>query len=252
MSAPESKLDTIRKLLSKAAGAATEHEADAYTRKATELMARHGIDQALLAESGAVADDIGGTRIGVDEPYSRGKGEMLCWIAGALGCRSVVHFTGRKTTGITVFGHASDRERVELLYTSLLLQAVTQLVRARPNHTQTRYFDPPPSEIAAYRRTWLRGFAARVASRIAHAEADARAAVVDDVSTATGTSTALVLVDRTAAVEQAYGDTYGHLKDVRPSKLSGNGYGDGDAAGARASLHSGRAVGARRRTALEG
>ena len=43
------KLDTVRKLLAKAERAATAAEAEIYTAKAVELMARHGIDQALLA-----------------------------------------------------------------------------------------------------------------------------------------------------------------------------------------------------------
>ena len=43
------KLDTVRKLLAKADGAATPAEAEVYTAKAIELMARHGIDEALLA-----------------------------------------------------------------------------------------------------------------------------------------------------------------------------------------------------------
>ncbi|MGH3566379.1 MAG: DUF2786 domain-containing protein, partial [Pseudonocardia sp.] len=57
------KLDTVRKLLAKAEGAATQAEAETYTAKAMELMARHGIDSALLAAATPNSDEIGAVRI---------------------------------------------------------------------------------------------------------------------------------------------------------------------------------------------
>lgn len=48
MTASEAKLEIIRKLLAKAERAATPAEADAYNEKAAELMARHGVDAAVL------------------------------------------------------------------------------------------------------------------------------------------------------------------------------------------------------------
>ena len=125
------KLDTVRKLLAKAEGAATVAEAETYTAKAVELMARHGIDAALLAAADPGRDAIGPLRIGMQDPYSAGKARLLGWTAQALGCRWVMHGAwGGKVAAVTVFGHASDRERAEMLYTSLLLQATAQLVRA--------------------------------------------------------------------------------------------------------------------------
>ena len=180
---PEARLDRIRKLLAKAERAGTPDEAEIYTAKAVELMVRHGVDEAVLAAgrgSGPPdADPIGGVRIAVDDPYSAGKARLLGWTASALRCRWVMHDArGGRVAAVTVFGHRSDRERVELLYTSLLLQAARQLTALRP---------PDPTEsVAAYRRSWLYGFAARVHERLRAAE---EVAVSEsDRATAGGTS----------------------------------------------------------------
>ncbi|MCX6467474.1 MAG: DUF2786 domain-containing protein [Pseudonocardiales bacterium] len=234
------KLDTIRKLLAKAEGAATPAEAEVYTAKALELAARHGIDAALLAAArsggdGPGPDGLGGTRVEMDDPYSAGKARLLGWIASASGCRSVLHDVGGGRVGaVTVFGHASDRERVELLYTSLLLQAVGQLVRVRP---------PDPREsVAAYRRSWLHGFAVEVHRRLAAAHESAlREARSPADGGSGGPSVALVLADRRQRVDRAYAEAFPRLGAARRSVLSGSGFGAGSRAGARADL-GGRSV----------
>ena len=80
---------------------------------------RHG-----LLGGRAGRDEIGATRMEVADPYSAGKARLLGWTASALRCRAVLHQLGGGRVGaVTVFGFASDRERVEVLFTSLLLQA---------------------------------------------------------------------------------------------------------------------------------
>ena len=88
------KLDTVRKLLAKADGAATPAEAEVYTAKAVELMARHGIDEALLAAAAPRRDEVATCRIPVADPYSAGKARLLAWTASALRCRAVLHEAG--------------------------------------------------------------------------------------------------------------------------------------------------------------
>ncbi|MHA6794828.1 DUF2786 domain-containing protein [Pseudonocardia bannensis] len=229
-------LDRIRKLLAKAERAGTEAEAETYNAKAVELMARHGIDEALLAAAVPGRDDIGMVRIAMEDPYSAGKARLLGWTAAALRCRWVMHgaYSG-KVQAVTVFGFASDRERVELLYTSLLLQATTQLVRRRP---------PRAGEsVAAYRRSWLHGFAAQVHERLRDAEQAAASAA--EQAGGPG-STALVLVDREARVDRAYAEAFPNLGRARRSTLSGSGFADGAAAGRRADLGRGAVAGRRR------
>lgn len=233
------KLDTVRKLLAKAEGAATGAEAQTYTAKAVELMARHGIDEALLAAADPTRDAIGAVRIEMTDPYSGGKARLLGWTATALRCRWVMHGASRGKVGaVTVFGFGSDRERVELLYTSLLLQATTQLVRQHPRWRG--------ESVAAYRRSWLHGFATQVHERLRAAEEEAvRVTVGSDGSTG---GTELVLVDRVQRVDRAYAEAFPALVRGRRSTLSGSGFDDGATAGRRADL--GRDAVAERRRAV--
>ncbi len=233
------KRATVRKLLAKAERAATAAESEIYTAKAVELMARHGIDAALLAAAHPGSDGIGPLRIAMQDPYSAGKARLLGWTAAALGCRWVLHgaWSGR-VAAVTVFGHASDRERVDVLYTSLLLQATTQLVRVRP---------PRPGEsVAAYRRSWLEGFAAQVHRRLVEAEEQAAGHAA---ATSSG-GVALVLADRRRRVDEQFGATYPRLATLRPRALSGSGRAAGALAGQRADLGGGGGLGVGERRAL--
>jgi Protein of unknown function (DUF2786) len=231
------KLATVRKLLAKAERAATAAESEIYTAKAVELMARHGIDAALLAAADPGRDEIGPLRIAMQDPYSAGKARLLGWTAAALGCRWVLHGAwAGKVAAVTVFGHASDRERVEVLYTSLLLQATAQLVRIRP---------PWPGEsVAAYRRSWLEGFAAQVHRRLVEAEERAAGAAARAADDSPGRGVALVLADRRRHVDQQFATEFPGLATLRPSVLSGSGRGAGALAGQRADLGDGGGLGA--------
>ncbi|MEJ3654902.1 DUF2786 domain-containing protein [Actinomycetes bacterium KLBMP 9759] len=239
------KLDTVRKLLAKADRAATPEEAQIYTEKAVELMARHGIDAALLAAADPGYDEIGQQKITIGDPYSAGKARLLGWVADAMRCKAVLHQAwGGKVGAVTLFGFASDRQRVELLYTSLLLQVGTQLAAQRP--------DWPGESVAAYRRSWLYGFAVEVRRRLLAAEERAeRGATAEHAAAGDGRSLAVVLADRTSQVERAYSAAFPVLGQARRSTLSGTGFAAGAAAGERADLGHGavaaqapRAIGA--------
>jgi len=232
----DTKLATVRKLLAKAERAGTAAESETYTAKAVELMARHGIDAALLAASDPGSDEIGPLRIAMQDPYSGGKARLLGWTAAALGCRWVLHGAwGGKVAAVTVFGHASDRERVEVLYTSLLLQATAQLVRVRP---------PWPGEsVTAYRRSWLEGFAAQIHRRLVEAEERAAGEATARAPTSGSTGVALVLAHRRRRVDEQFGATYPRLATLRPSVLSGSGRAAGALAGQRADLGGGGGLG---------
>lgn len=240
------KLDTVRKLLAKADRAATPEEATAFTDKAVQLMARHGIDAALLAAAAPGSDEIGALTVVMEDPYSAGKARLLTWTASALRCQSVMHKAwGGRVEKVTVIGFASDRERVELLFTSLLLQAGSQLLRQRP-------FDPGES-VAAYRRSWLHGFAVEVHRRLS--EAERRAAEESAGSDAAarapagpgGRSVALVLADRAALVQRAFAEAFPAVESARRSALSGSGYTSGAAAGRQADIGQRRVAPARPR-----
>jgi hypothetical protein len=222
-------LARVRKLLAKAEDpAVTEAEAETYNTKAAQLIARYGIDRAMLAAAGTSADEITTIKISLDNPYSRDKAGLLTNIAHPLRCRALLHRWGQTVTAVTVFGFRSDLERVELLFTSLLLQAATQVTRVRPVNAFRG------ESLAAYRRTWLHGFAGAVHLRLQKSEANATQE--HTASQPGGQSAELVLRDRNALVKDAYDVQFGNLQTAPPRRLSGSGYLDGHVAGERANL----------------
>lgn len=229
-------LDRIRALLAKAEATNYPDEADTYTAKAAELIAKYGINQAMLAAAGGRRDAIDQQRIDIDNPYSTDKARLLGAIARALRCRVVNWGTPRKTAYCILVGYESDRERVELLYTSLLLQAVGQLTRVRPPAVNSWSWDgPSAAEIARHRRSWFIGFTAAARQRLQAIEAHAAA----QADTSSGTpGTALVLADRRTQVERYFDEQYPDLDAGRKSKatLDPDAYHAGHQAGQRADL----------------
>ncbi|MFG3286035.1 DUF2786 domain-containing protein [Streptomyces sp. NPDC048111] len=120
-------LARIRALLAKAEATGYPEEAEALTAKAQELMARHSVDDALLAGHGAGGEVPGACRIGVDAPYETAKAILLDAVASANHCRAVWN----SALGFsTVVGFEGDLEAVELLYTSLLVQGTAAMAKA--------------------------------------------------------------------------------------------------------------------------
>ncbi|EXG80467.1 DUF2786 domain-containing protein [Cryptosporangium arvum] len=227
MSSTDAKLAVIRKLLAQAEdAAASPAEAETFTAKAAELMARYGVDRAMLADGDETADGIADREIPVDPPYARDKFGLLAGIARAMGLR-VVHksgYRGRDTTAL-LFGFASDIERAEILFTSLLLQAVRGVLAARV---------PPGEHVAAYRRSWIVGFSATIHHRLAEAEERARAQTTS--TSAAGRSAEVVLADRRRVVDTRFAEAFPRLGTMGPRYLSGSGHREGAAAGHRADL----------------
>lgn len=232
----ESKLlERVRKLLTQAEDpGTTEAEREMFNRKAAELMARHGIDQALLAQSGEIRDEITSVTISIDDPYSNHKARLLDFIAFPLRCRTVGTYHGRAVTRVKVFGYRSDLERVEVLYTSLLLQMTSQLTRLRPDNTSRTL---NPENTRSYRVSWMKGFRAAVYQRLVNAEQQATQQHAAETGTSS-TGTELALADRAQQVTLAFYAEFGHLPKASTSRhnTSGSGYADGHRAGSQANL----------------
>jgi hypothetical protein len=223
----DTMLDKVRKLLAKAEDpGCTPAEAAALNDKAAELIAKYGVDQALLAAATPEADPVGDRTISIYAPYALDKASLLGAVAHALRCRSVriKHRTGSGNGyGMHLFGCASDLERTELLYTSLLVQASYGLAAAKV---------PPYEPLASFRRSWLAGFAQAVGARLRQAEQRASA----EAATGSGPSMELVLADRGDRVARRVAEAYPRLGTAPPRRLIGSGAGDGYAAGQRADL----------------
>jgi hypothetical protein len=231
---PSALLDRVRKLLAKAeAEGVTPPEAEALTAKAAELMARYGIDRARLAASRPGTDQPSSRVIDIANPWAQVRAHLLAGLAGAMRCQCVLLPATGPGARIHVFGYASDLERADILYTSLLLQMARGLAAAVvPDRVRS---------VRAWRRSWLLGFVSAVIARVRAAEE--RAAGEPD-GPGGGPSTALVLADRAAVIRRQLEQAYPVPRRTRLS-YTGRGYRDGHAAGQRADIGSSRLASAR-------
>ncbi|MFF4909834.1 DUF2786 domain-containing protein [Streptomyces sp. NPDC001260] len=168
---PESRmLARIRALLAKAEATGFPEEAEALTAKAQELTARYSIDEALLAARAPAADTPGACRIGVEAPYEQAKAVLLDVVATANHCRAVWN---ERWGFSTVVGFEADLEVVELLYTSLLVQATHAMTTA-----ESAQRAGGRKRTKTFRQSFLAAYAHRMGIRLAAA---AETQVTDDL-----------------------------------------------------------------------
>jgi uncharacterized protein DUF2786 len=218
-------LDKVRALLAKAESTEFPEEAEALTAKAQELMARHSIDEALLAAARTVRDEPAGIRIGVDAPYESPKVMLLQEVATANRCRVV---WSRQLGFATVVGFDGDLRAVELLYMSLLVQATSAVVHAGSRRTLTGQ-----SRTRLFRQSFLSGFAARIGQRLRGVTADATRAAGSDALLP-------VLAARDEAVQEKVNEQFPELTHRRSAATTDyEGWASGTAAADRAVIHAG-------------
>ncbi|WP_327677918.1 DUF2786 domain-containing protein [Kitasatospora sp. NBC_00458] len=231
-------LPRIRALLAKAESTEYPEEAEALTAKAQQLMAQHSIDEALLAVDDADPNAPGALRIGVDNPYEGPKTMLLDSVAAANRCRVV---WAKEFGFCTLIGFDADLDGVELLYTSLLVQATHAMQKAG-----SRQHLDGASRTKAFRQSFLVSYAARIRERLAEAtERTTSDAAAGRHLRADGTEELLVpderllpaLAARSAAVDQEVGRMFPKLVSQRVRVSDGEGWAAGRAAADRAALH---------------
>jgi Protein of unknown function (DUF2786) len=189
-------LAKIRALLTKAESTEFPDEAEALSARAQELMAKYSIDHALLAAESGQADTPGGRRLPVDNPYESPKAMLLQNVAEANRCRAI----WQKELGMSaVIGFAADLDAVELLFTSLLVQANTAMMRAGAKKDAYGR-----SRTRAFRQSFLIAYAIRIGERLSGAAEQAE----HDAAASSGEATLLPVL---AARHQAVDDTLDNL-----------------------------------------
>ncbi|GAA2915715.1 DUF2786 domain-containing protein [Streptomyces thioluteus] len=169
VTAPPKALGRIRALLAKAESTDFPEEAEAFSAKAQELMARHSIDAALLPAGDATAGDgPASCRLGVEGPYEPAKALLLGAVAEANHCRAV---WSSELGFSTVVGFDADLELVELMYTSLLVQADTAMRRAADAHHRDRR----SRRTRDFRESFLIAYASRIGDRLSTTARDVTA-----------------------------------------------------------------------------
>jgi hypothetical protein len=220
-------LGKVRALLAKAESTEFPEEAEALSARAQELMARHSIDHALLAAETGDPGGPAGRRIAVDSPYEAPKAVLLTDVADANRCRAVWH---RELGFSTVLGFPADLAAVEMLFTSLLVQATSAMVHAGP-----RRDGRGRSRTRSFRHAFLNAYAARIGERLREAAGEAADRAAADAG---GKDLLPVLAARDRAVEQAVDAMFPNLAKGRAGSVSNyEGWVAGRAAADLASLN---------------
>lgn len=218
-------VDKVRKLLAVAERTSNASEADAFSRKAAELIAEHRLDPERL-RSPDPADELGVRSFPLGRgAYVRARLALLQAVATGHGCRTVFTTGQRGTTGM-VAGFRSDLDAVELLFTSLHAQAASRMAAERRR---------TGAATQRWRRSFLFGYAHEVRSMLARTEAQTLARHESDRSSLPA------MRARAERVAEYAASAFGRVSAARPvTAPTANGYVAGKAAASRADL--GRAM----------
>jgi hypothetical protein len=220
-------LARVRALLAKAESTTFPEEAEALSAKAQELVSRHAIARVMLdaQQPGSAPPTV--RRLWLDRPYVGAKSTLVTAVARANRCRTVLY---EQLGLVTVLGADTDLDIVDLLTTSLLLQATRAMLSTGRQVTRAGQ-----SRTRSYRSSFLLAYAGRIRERLATATASAAAGFGGDLRP--------VLASREAAVEELVTRLFPTA--ARRTFTAGNsaGWEAGRAAADAAELQSRRAVG---------
>lgn len=167
-------LARVRGLLAKAESTTFPEEAEALSAKAQELMTRYSLERIVIDSADSAGSDpypAAARRLWLDNPYVAAKALLVGAVAEANRCRTVL---SEKLGFTTVLGDEVNLEIVELLATSLLVQATRAMVSAGSQTTRSGQ-----SRTRSFRQSFLIAYATRIGERLTTAR-DAGAAAVPD------------------------------------------------------------------------
>jgi hypothetical protein len=223
-------LARVRALLAKAESTAFPEEAEALSAKAQELMNRYALEQAVVEGESAQKRAVITVRMWLDAPYVQPKTLLVQAVAKANRCQSVA-LTG--TDLVSIVGHESDVDVVQILVTSLLVQAGRAMaVEGRATTSGGR------SRSRSFRQSFLVAYAGRIGERL-RSSAEAPGEVVADARLLP------VLAARASAVDEVVEETFGSLstKTIAGSDRAGHAAGRAAADSASLSLERDRLPG---------
>lgn len=211
----ERMLAKVRALLAKAEATEFDEEAEALSAKAQELMTRYSLHRAVADHSHGVRQSASVRRIWLDAPYVSGKSMLVHEVAEVNRCRSVV---AEQLGYVAIVGDDVDQRVVEVLSTSLLIQASRAMMSAGV-HT-TRY---GTSRTRSFRHSFLIAYAGRIGERLREST----------VSAMDGEDSAMllpVLAARSRVVEERFAEAFPSLVSKKVSVSNGDGWRAGRAA----------------------
>ena len=218
------RLAKVRGLLAKAESTEYDEEAEALSAKAQELISRYALEKLLEHDpaDGAAGPLVTARRIWLDAPYLMAKASLVHAVAEANRCRSVV----TESLGFcTVVGDPPELRAVDLLVTSLLVQANAAMLR----HGQ-QVDGWGVSRTRSFRQSFLYAFAGRIGERL-------RAATAEAVSDAGGDGRLLpALRSQEVRVNEAFEEMFPDLVHKAVRLSNGQGWAAGRAAADLAQL----------------
>lgn len=236
--ADEKKIELIAQLLAKAEST-TPEEAEALTAAAEKMMLKYMIDQATIdarrAKQGNANEKIIELRLDYTGAYRGELVHLAFMVAQGLGSIRCMQNTGirnGKTFAIWLVGFESDVKQAEQLIRSLEIQAAVA-VREFWKTAKDDFKFYSSYEQEKERRSFVHGFGTGVNKRLRESRAEAVKAA--------GTGTELVLVNRSAKVDEYYNQKNLRSSRSRNATAGGASNGAGYVAGTKANT-GGRSV----------
>ncbi len=162
-------LGKVRGLLAKAESTEFPDEAEALSAKAQELMSRYSLHQAVLDHDNGRDPAVSGRRLWLDAPYADAKALLVQAVATANRARTV---WSSHLGFATVIGAEVDLDSVELLVTSLLVQANRAMLAAGRHTTRSG-----TSRTRSFRQSFVVAYATRIGERLESATSSATAEI---------------------------------------------------------------------------
>jgi hypothetical protein len=157
--ADKKMLARVRALLAKAEATEYPDEAEVLSAKAQALMVRHSLTEAVADHDRGRTSTAAGRRIWIDNPYVGAKVALVQAVAQANRCPAV----WIKDLGcVVIVGAESDLDLVDLLATSLLVQASRAMLVAGHRHDVRGQ-----SRTKSFRLSFLVAYATRIGERLA-------------------------------------------------------------------------------------
>jgi len=154
----EKILARVRALLAKAEATDYPDEAEALSAKAQALMVRHSLREAVADHDRGRVSVGAARRVWIDNPYVAAKVALVQAVAQANRCRTVWI---RDLGCVVTVGAETDLDLVDLLATSLLVQASrAMLVAGRRHEVRGR------SRTKSFRLSFLVAYATRIGERL--------------------------------------------------------------------------------------
>lgn len=221
-------LGRIRGLLAKAESTEFPDEAEALSAKAQELMTRYAVDEAVLSSDHGerLVELVVARRVHLENPYPEAKLRLL----DAVGSVNDVRVIYLESLAIaTVVGLPFDLDLVELMFTSLLVQASRAMAAAgRAGDRGTR----TPS----FRRSFLLSYAQRIRERLT----EARDVTTEEEANSRGADLVPVMKERRNAVDEAFGRLFPETYSIQTRTTNARGWHAGRLAAEHADLRAGR------------